>query len=273
MLRVLLFFIALLGNLSANSARQLTGAWAEMKPLYGLHNGKVVGIDAEISRLVFTSAGFKLNFDINDSPNWYDSVESVRLGKRDFIGAITKTAQRAKWGHFSIPYRLERNVIITKKDFALKHQINIKKITDFIKSSRANNFKIGTSRGIAYASSRIDSFVANPGTAEIKVFQDVTECLAKLSAGEVDMIIAERDVANFELRNNPKLDERIFREFFMSDANAYQHFIFNKEKFSAEQIEKINNSIEKNRKAIFEIILNLTKSKFNFEEHNVRNSN
>ena len=30
----------------------------------------------------------------------------------------------------------------------------------------------------------------------------------------------------------------------MSDANAYQHFIFNKEKFSAEQIEKINNSIE-----------------------------
>ena len=67
MLRVLLFFIALLGNLSANSARQLTGAWAEMKPLYGLQNGKVVGIDAEISRLVFTSAGFKLNFDINDS--------------------------------------------------------------------------------------------------------------------------------------------------------------------------------------------------------------
>jgi len=85
-------------------------------PVEFLENSKYVGISADYFKLLEKKLGFKINMVEFD--NWDELMEKAKSREISGITAATKTPERSEYLDFTVPYILNPNVIITRKNFS-----------------------------------------------------------------------------------------------------------------------------------------------------------
>ena len=162
-------------------------------PYEYLDGGAIVGVDVDICRAIADKLGKKLV--VQDAK--FDAViPSVISGKADLAAAgITVTEDRKKSVDFSIPYVKSGIVIISRKDAPCKS------------AEEAKGKKIGVQSGTTS-----DTFCVDVLNQEPERFDNPPTAVAALTAGKVDLVIADIDPA----KNCVKGDDRVFIRVFIS---------------------------------------------------------
>lgn len=156
-------------------------------PYEYLDGGKIVGVDVDICQAIADKLGKKLV--VQDAK--FDAViPSVISGKADLAAAgITVTEDRKKSVDFSIPYVKSGIVIISRKD------------APFTSAEEAKGKKIGVQSGTTS-----DTFCVDVLKQEPERFDNPPTAVAALTAGKIDLVIADVDPA----KNCVKGDDTIF---------------------------------------------------------------
>ena len=156
-------------------------------PYEYLDGGEIVGVDVDICQAIAQKLGKKLV--VQDAK--FDAViPSVISGKADLAAAgITVTEDRKKSVDFSIPYVKSGIVIISRKDAPFKT------------AEEAKGKKIGVQSGTTS-----DTFCVDVLKQEPERFDNPPTAVAALTAGKIDLVIADIDPA----KNCVKGDDSIF---------------------------------------------------------------
>ncbi len=156
-------------------------------PYEYLDGGNIVGVDVDICQAIAAKLGKKLV--VQDAK--FDAViPSVISGKADIAAAgITVTEDRKKSVDFSIPYVKSGIVIISRKDAPYKSAEEVK------------GKKIGVQSGTTS-----DTFCVDVLKQEPERFDNPPTAVAALTAGKIDLVIADVDPA----KNCVKGDDTIF---------------------------------------------------------------
>jgi polar amino acid transport system substrate-binding protein len=102
-----------LGTGRAQEGCRIVAGYEQDPPYhYQDEQGKVIGIDADILRIVLNDVGCQLVFAI--SP-WKRTLSGVRTGKLDTAPGASFKDERAKWAHYSIPYRGQPHVVFENR--------------------------------------------------------------------------------------------------------------------------------------------------------------
>ena len=156
-------------------------------PYEYLDGNNIVGVDVDICQAIAEKLGKKLV--VQDAK--FDAViPSVISGKADIAAAgITVTEDRKKSVDFSIPYVKSGIVIISRKDAPYKSAEEVK------------GKKIGVQSGTTS-----DTFCVDVLKQEPERFDNPPTAVAALTAGKIDLVIADVDPA----KNCVKGDDTIF---------------------------------------------------------------
>ncbi|CBH20535.1 exported protein of unknown function [Acetoanaerobium sticklandii] len=92
------------------------GYTTDYPPVEFLDNDKYVGMSADYFKLLEKKLGIKINMVEFD--NWDELIEQAKSRKISGITAATKTPERSEYLDFTVPYILNPNVIITRKNFS-----------------------------------------------------------------------------------------------------------------------------------------------------------
>ncbi|PKM55702.1 MAG: hypothetical protein CVV00_02980 [Firmicutes bacterium HGW-Firmicutes-5] len=94
------------------------GYTTDYPPVEYLIGDDYVGISADYFKLLEEKLGTK--FEMVEFDQWSDLIEASRLKTVSGITAATKTPERSKYLDFTVPYIMNPNVIITRKNFSEK---------------------------------------------------------------------------------------------------------------------------------------------------------
>ena len=180
------------GSLTAK-AGTLTMATNATFPPYEYKEGEeIVGIDAEVAKLIADKLGMQL--EIADVE--FDSIiPGVQTGKYDMgMAGMTVTEERKKSVSFSDSYAKGIQVIIVKEDSG------IKSVDDL------NGKKIGTQQGTTgyiYASDTPEN--GGYGEENVVGYDSGTVAVEALKSGKVDCVIIDNEPAKAYVAANPGL--------------------------------------------------------------------
>ena len=102
--------------LNENKDEIKIGYTTDYPPVEFLDDDKYVGISADYFKLLEKKLGIKINMVEFD--NWDELIEQAKSRKISGITAATKTPERSEYLDFTVPYILNPNVIITRKNFS-----------------------------------------------------------------------------------------------------------------------------------------------------------
>lgn len=102
------------------------GYTTDYPPVEFLKDGQYVGFSADYFQLLEEKLGVK--FQMVEYKHWNTLIEDARQGKITGITAATKTEDRTEYFEFTLPYILNPNVIITRKNFS--EQLSFMKLED-----------------------------------------------------------------------------------------------------------------------------------------------
>ncbi|MDF1616938.1 transporter substrate-binding domain-containing diguanylate cyclase [Petrocella sp. FN5] len=94
------------------------GYTTDYPPVEFLIASDYVGISADYFKLLEVKLNTK--FEMVEFDQWSDLIEAARLKEVSGITAATKTLERSKFLDFTVPYIMNPNVIITRKNFSEK---------------------------------------------------------------------------------------------------------------------------------------------------------
>ncbi|MBF0208594.1 MAG: transporter substrate-binding domain-containing protein [Oligoflexia bacterium] len=165
------------------------------------------------------------------------------------IGA-SKTPEREKFAHFSLPYRKEVMNLYVKKSEKYKF-LKYKTVSDLLKNY---NFKLGVVRGYFYGD-EFDGLLKDENVKKrIYVVEADKVNYTKLSHGRIDGFIADKYVTYDELKKTDLLDKI---EPFMKIHDNDVFFIFNKKVIGPDILEKINRGVDKiKQEGMYQKIIN-----------------
>ena len=201
------------------------------------------GIDMEITRLVLKTAGFCSEFIA--LPSASRGLAELKKGTVDLLTAASFNQQRAKYSHFSLPYRHERMRIF----------------------GRANN--IFPSRTLAQLMLSDKTFVVNSGSyygeefdnlRKLPQYKDqivpvkmINQRLSMLQAKRVDYMIDD-EVSGLYLIAKKGYSEISVHPYIVNDNPI--HFMLSKKTVNSAQSQKIDDAIKQLETPIADIITN-----------------
>ena len=96
-----------------NAACSLNAGYTAEPPYhYPDNDGNIIGIDADILRIVLGDIGCGLTFEILP---WKRTLSQIKAGRTDTTMGASFKEDRAKFAYYSIPYRGQPHVIAFKK--------------------------------------------------------------------------------------------------------------------------------------------------------------
>ncbi len=249
MIRILTSIILCLHSTLAycgDDTRSLNGALRAKSPYYIIQaDGKISGLDADISALVLLGTGLSPTKYDQQGVSWDEALKQIEKGEKDFIGNATKIPSRERWAHFSIPYRNEEHIVLMKKSDSSPFE----KAPEFINHANTNKLKIGILKGAKYNSIEINKFIKNSATqsASFVVSDSYEDVINSLIEGRADVAIVDHIHAIYTLNEKGKGDE--YKAVHVG-AIAPQSFMFSKKTIKIELVEMINEKIRLSKEAI-----------------------
>lgn len=202
-------------------------------PPYEMVEGtEIVGIDAEIAKLIADDLGKELV--IEDMA--FDSIiAAVQTGKADIaMAGLTITEDRKQNINFSDPYTEAAQVIIVKTDSSVKSPEDL----------------IGKTIGVQIGTTG-DIYAADIEDATIERYSKYFEAINALSQDKIDAVIVDREPAKVFVNDNEQL--RLIDEEF-----TVEEYAIGVSKENTELLDQINASLKKLKESgkIDEIINN-----------------
>lgn len=195
------------------------------------------GMDIEFADAIANIIGAHIRLE---EVKWRNHQQDIKNGTRDIAFGVTYTPERAKFAHFSLPYRFEDNSLFTLKNRS--KELDIGTIEDFIKSIRAQNYKLGITDGYVYANSKLNDFINNPENADIIVSSmNDLDNLKLLLKGDIDGFLADR-ISGASLIVNSSLESIVEEQNL--DIRIPVHIMFSKKTTDADLVEKFNSAIK-----------------------------
>jgi len=206
-------------------------------PYVILKNNTLGGVEIDVLKAIFKNSPYCLNFSV--LPSSLRAFEELKQGRVDLIFAASKTADRAEYAHFTLPYRVEKMLLY-------KHASspNVNSINALFKKS----LTVGVNRG--------------------SVFGDAFEQLRTQYANQV--VLTEESKKRFTLLNKQRInfliDDSLVAQYFTKQYSNIMpaplvepinvnnvHFMLSKKTVTADDIAAINSYIT-NNKAVIERI-------------------
>ncbi|KTD93260.1 substrate-binding periplasmic protein [Pseudoalteromonas sp. H71] len=91
-------------------------------PYVILKNNTLGGTEIDVLNAIFKGSPYCLNFSV--LPNSLRAFEELKQGHVDLIFAASKTAERAEYAYFTLPYRVEKMLLYKHADSPNVHSIN-----------------------------------------------------------------------------------------------------------------------------------------------------
>ncbi|SKB41191.1 diguanylate cyclase (GGDEF) domain-containing protein [Acetoanaerobium noterae] len=102
--------------LNENKDEIKIGYTTDYPPVEFLDDDKYVGISADYFKLLEKKLG--IDIEMVEFDNWDELIKQAKSRKISGITAATKTPERSEYLDFTVPYILNPNVIITRKNFS-----------------------------------------------------------------------------------------------------------------------------------------------------------
>jgi polar amino acid transport system substrate-binding protein len=184
----------------ANAACELRVGWDEWPYYFTYERGNFHGLEYDLLKSTADTTGCKLDFL---QVPWVRALKMLGAGELELLYGAGYSAERAEFARFSIPYRHEQFLLVTRSkvgDGADSVSLN-----DWIRSERAvsDPVTIGVFRGNFYGE-QIEGIVRNKeNNVTLAELNDNDQLIGMLGAGRIDGFIIEDGVAQTELRGSP----------------------------------------------------------------------
>ena len=171
-------------------------------PFAYVKNNKIIGYDIELAATFCKAHGYGLEVY---SMNFTGILGSIKSGKCDLTGSITRTEERAETMLFSPVPNAETPIVllIMKSKTASGHS----KLSDFSEK------RIGVQLGTTCAELVPEKFPSS----KVSYFNSVTDSLTALKAGKIDAMCCALPSAVYVVNEDPKLEiiEPYLRESYL----------------------------------------------------------
>lgn len=162
----------------ASAEKTLAVGWDSYPPYQMETSGAAMGIDMEIISAALKRAGFSARFV---QLPWARQLAMARSGELDIVMNASRSADRAEYAQWSIPYRQERVALVSL-------ETNNRRYTS-LEQLIGRPVRIGVIRGSVYGAD-FETAAANPRFAKLLDFAPLnTTNIKKLYAGRIDYII------------------------------------------------------------------------------------
>ncbi|WMN61776.1 transporter substrate-binding domain-containing protein (plasmid) [Pseudoalteromonas xiamenensis] len=216
------------------------GLASDWPPLVIFKGPHTTGLEIEIAKQVFSEIGICINFV--RLPSSSRSFTELQKGNIDFVLMASFTKERAKFGHFSAPYRQERMRLFGK-------------IKGNLLTTLAQVFDRGESIAVSTGSYYGEEFEHLRATAEnqkqIVEVANATRRARLLAMGRVDYVI-EDEISGGALLKKYQIEDGVMLPYPVHDNNV--HYLLRKEVFTAQDISNLNAAIVRNKAFINELI-------------------
>jgi polar amino acid transport system substrate-binding protein len=177
-------------------ACELRVGWDEWPPYFTYKDGRFQGLEHELLISTADSAGCKL--DLWQIP-WARALSMLRAGELDLLYGAGYSAERAEFAKFSISYREERFVLVTRP--GIGNKADAVSLTDWIQSEGAGHPRaIGVFRGNVYGE-QIERILKDNAKNVTRVeLSENDQMIGMLEAGRLDGYIVEDYVAAMQLQ-------------------------------------------------------------------------
>ncbi len=196
---------------------------------YQDEQGKVIGIDADILRIILNDVGCQLVFETNP---WKRTLIGVRTGKLDATLGASFKDERAKWAHYSIPYRGQPHVVFENK----VPGTNVASLSNFLKDGHS----VGVVLGWHYTD-KIRKLIDDPAYQSlIEVAPDVETVVRMHGRGRFEGFLANPSAVA-----NRMGKQRLNETYRMIKADIdILHFLFSRETVDAGLVSQFNERLE-----------------------------
>jgi len=232
-------------------AQSFSVGWELWYP-YQYHSNKqqLTGLDIDIFNAVIKQAGLKVNY--TELP-WKRHLHYLKTGDMDIAMGASYNEERAKYAHFTEPYRLEIVKLYVRKGQAKNIVLN------HLNELGKSRYMIGVEGGYYYGKNYQDLMRDTEFQAHINEVIDLEENVSLLLKGHLDGFLVD-PVAMKAFVEKYKLNN----EFEQHPMIIYQdgiHIMLSKKSVDKENLTKINQAITtlKNNGSIAEINAKWTK--------------
>jgi ABC-type amino acid transport substrate-binding protein len=181
----------------AKAACELRVGWDEWPPYITRGDGQFRGLEFDLLKSAAESAGCKLDFQ---QVPWARALRMLDARKLDLLYGAGYSAERAEFAKFSIPYRLERFVLVTMSESG--EETGSISLNDWIRSAKAGGKPrvIGVFRGNVYGE-QIDRILKDneKNVSLVKLGQN-EQMIGMLEHGRLDGYIVEDGVAQMQMQ-------------------------------------------------------------------------
>jgi polar amino acid transport system substrate-binding protein len=181
---------------AAKAACELRVGWDEWPPYFTYKEGRFQGLEHEL--LISTAASAGCEIDWWQVP-WARALNMLRAGELDLLYGAGYSAERAEFAKFSIPYREERFVLVTRPGAGDK--VDSISLNDWIQPEEPGRHPraIGVFRGNVYGE-QIERIVRNNENVALVELSENEQMIGMLEAGRLDGYIVEDYVAELQLQ-------------------------------------------------------------------------
>ncbi|KNC67444.1 hypothetical protein AC626_10720 [Pseudoalteromonas rubra] len=216
------------------------GVVADWPPLTAVDERGAYGLDVEIARKVFAQLNMCPRF--LRLPTSARSLDQLGKGTVDVLLMVSYVRERAKLGVFSAPYRWEKMRL-----FSLRQP----RMAIDLKALLRLGYRIGLSIG-SYYGEELKNLAENPNFGHLLVgISGSPQRIEMLAKKRVDFIIEDEILGRFMAR---KLGIKNFYIWDYPVHNNQVHFLLRKGLFDAAQLARFNDTIERLRPDIDELV-------------------
>jgi polar amino acid transport system substrate-binding protein len=178
---------------------ELRVGWDEWPPYFTREEGRFQGLEYDLLEATSDRAGCKL--DLVQVP-WARALRMLAAGELDLLYGAGYSAERAAFAKFSIPYRQEQFVLVTRSKAG--DGSGMLSLNDWIQSEGAGRAPraIGVFRGDFYGE-RIERILRdNANNVTLVRLSRNEQMIGMLKAGRLDGYIVEEPVARMQLQKS-----------------------------------------------------------------------
>ncbi len=219
---------------AAAEKMKLIMGWQSWAPFtYQDNNNILTGLDIEIIRHIFSSAGYTVEYK---KVPWARSLKWIEDGKIHIGASAMKTPEREAYAYFSAPYYKETYVLFVRKGESSKYPL--KNLLDIIGSS----FRLGVMRNSLYGD-EFDRLMKNPEfSRHVEAVTTDEQNHKKLLAKRFDGFIQEYSRMSTDGRISG-IFEKV--EPLLVIEENYLHVMFSKQATTPEIVHLFNAGLEK----------------------------
>ena len=235
-MRNLLLLICGFGlTLNLTQACELVASWEPWEPYqFKDGGGKLTGLDNDLIQAVAKEAGCTVR--LSNTP-WKRALKMIEEGKIHMTAGASYTDERAKFAHYSDPYRNETVAMYVQTQKADKIQ------TSNVNQLARSGHSVGITRGYFYGDEFAKLKENKQFTGSISEVATDEQNIKKLASGRVDGIFIDRYVGAHMIKNMSLAGKIVEHPTQIISDNIY--FIFSKKGTDQATVQKFNDGLKR----------------------------